>query len=432
MPGFAIRAEGLSKRYQINQGRRSIMLRQALQDAVGAGLGAMRAAYRPDGRGPLADERAFWALKDASFDLATGESLGIIGSNGAGKSTLLKILARVTMPTAGRVRLRGRVGSLLEVGTGFHSELTGRENVFLNGAILGMRKREIESKFDEIVDFSGVEDFLDTPVKFYSSGMRMRLAFSVAAHLEPEILLIDEILAVGDIAFQNKSLNKMKTVARDGRTVLFVSHNMAAVRALCRSAIYIDQGRIVYMGDVASAIDAHVSHERTEELAPLTFKEDQGLKIQLLSVAVEDGDGRLVSMLPHDQPFWVRLKIAVRSQIFQSHLALHVLDSELNTLATVRDVEQQQDDLSSRAAGTYTFRVRFPAACLVPGNYWLGIEALQKARWKTRVIDSASGIWPFEIFDNGSVFSRVNLPWSGKFILPAEWHCVAKDKIAND
>jgi lipopolysaccharide transport system ATP-binding protein len=205
----------------------------------------------------------FWALKDVTFQIGRGDVIGIIGRNGAGKSTLLKILSRITEPSKGRLIIRGRVASLLEVGTGFHPELTGRENIYLNGAILGMSRREIERKFDEIVDFSDIERFLDTPVKRYSSGMYVRLAFAVAAHLEPEILVIDEVLSVGDVEFQKKCLGKMSEVALGGRTVLFVSHNMAAVRKLCKSAMLIDSGTIKYLGNVQDAISQYMHLDTT-------------------------------------------------------------------------------------------------------------------------------------------------------------------------
>jgi lipopolysaccharide transport system ATP-binding protein len=202
----------------------------------------------------------FWALKDISFDIKQGDAVGIIGKNGAGKSTLLKILSRITEPTSGRIEINGRVSSLLEVGTGFHPELTGRENIFLNGTILGMKRSEIKQKFDEIVDFSGVEKFLDTPVKHYSSGMYVRLAFAVAAHLEPEILIIDEVLAVGDAEFQNKCLGKMKDVAGQGRTVLFVSHNMVAVKSICSKSILLRNGTIYFNGDTDKAINTYLTN----------------------------------------------------------------------------------------------------------------------------------------------------------------------------
>src|SRR5438874_235276 len=241
---LVLRAEGVGKEYVIGESQPYRALRDVL-------AGAVTAPFRLAQQRPSESEerRRLWALRDVSFDLERGDIVGLIGANGAGKSTLLKILSRITDPTEGQVALRGRVGSLLEVGTGFHPELTGRENVFLNGTILGMRKAEILRRFDEIVEFAGVQRFLDTPVKRYSSGMQVRLAFAVAAHLQPEILLVDEILAVGDAAFQRKCLGRMGDVAREGRTVLFVSHNMAVIQALCRRGVFLDDGRLAFDGD---------------------------------------------------------------------------------------------------------------------------------------------------------------------------------------
>lgn len=248
-----IKVDGLSKRYRIGAKERGYKtFREAIVDGISApvrNLAKLRKLTKFRDRQSLnCEEDVIWALKDVSFEVNEGEVLGIIGRNGAGKTTLLKILSRITEPTSGFVEIQGRLSSLLEVGTGFHPELTGRENIFLNGAILGMRKREIERKFDEIVDFAEIEKFIDTPVKRYSSGMYVRLAFAVAAHLEPEILLIDEVLAVGDIAFQKKCLGKMGEVAKGGRTVIFVSHNMGAIRSLCDRAIWLDNGQIVEKG----------------------------------------------------------------------------------------------------------------------------------------------------------------------------------------
>lgn len=237
-----------------------------------------------------------WALKDVSFQVSQGEVIGVIGRNGAGKSTLLKILCQITYPTTGSVELRGRISSLLEVGTGFHPELTGRENVFLNGTILGMSKKEVERKFDQIIDFSGIEKFIDTPVKRYSSGMRVRLAFAVAAHLEPEILLIDEVLAVGDIAFQKKCLNKMEDVAHEGRTVLFVSHNLSAIQSLCSRGILLEEGRIVSDDDAKSTVDAYLlSLEEIVERTTLQKREDRkgGELFRFTQVDFLDGDNLL-------------------------------------------------------------------------------------------------------------------------------------------
>ena len=250
MTAPAIRVEGLWKEYSIGGARRTTRtFREALVEAFDAPLRRLRGGERD-----TSSENRFWALTDVSFEVRPGEVVGIIGRNGAGKSTLLKVLSRITAPTKGQVEIRGRIASLLEVGTGFHAELTGRENIRLNGAILGMSSAEVARKFDQIVAFSGVEKFIDTPVKHYSSGMYMRLAFSVAAHLEPEILVIDEVLAVGDAEFQKKCLGKMSEVAGQGRTVLFVSHNMSAISVLCQSAILLESGTVALKGDSATAI----------------------------------------------------------------------------------------------------------------------------------------------------------------------------------
>lgn len=266
MSDIAIRVEELSKRYRIG-------LKEQRHDTLSGAISSwakspfsnfrgLRKLSRFDENGSTDD--VIWALKNVSFDVKRGEVVGIIGRNGAGKSTLLKIVSRITEPTSGRVEIRGRVSSLLEVGTGFHQELTGRENIYLNGAVLGMRRTEIDRKFDEIVDFSGVEKFIDTPVKHYSSGMRVRLAFSVAAHLEPEILIVDEVLAVGDAAFQKKCLGKMENASKDGRTVLFVSHNMGAVSNLCQSGVCLESGEVTDRGNIEPVVASYVTRMSSE------------------------------------------------------------------------------------------------------------------------------------------------------------------------
>lgn len=275
MSDIVIRAEGLGKRYLIGHQSAEREQYTVLRDVVGRSLkGLGRSAVdMVRGRQIIAGDEieAFWALKDVSFEVKRGEVLGIIGRNGAGKSTLLKILSRITEPTEGRVTIDGRVASLLEVGTGFHPELTGRENIFLNGAILGMTRAEIRRKFDEIVAFAGVEKFLDTPVKRYSSGMYVRLAFSVAAHLEPEILVVDEVLAVGDAEFQKKCLGKMKDVSGHGRTVLFVSHNMAAVQSLCSRALILQSGTVAKDGTTSEAVSTYFNEQQTALEADLSI-----------------------------------------------------------------------------------------------------------------------------------------------------------------
>ncbi|HEY6103720.1 MAG TPA: ABC transporter ATP-binding protein [bacterium] len=292
MTTTAIRVAGLSKVYQISAERkaRTNMLRDVLTD------GLRNLVSRNGNRG---GSQTVWALREATFEIGRGEIAGIIGQNGAGKSTLLKILSRITEPTSGEARIYGRVGSLLEVGTGFHPELTGRENVYLNGAVLGMTRREIDRKFGEIVAFSEIGRFLDTPVKRYSSGMHVRLAFAVAAHLEPDILLVDEVLAVGDAAFQRKSLGKMSGVAREGRTVLFVSHNMAAIQNLCTRAMVLRQGGIVFDGPTDGAIKEYLGF--LDLTAPWAFQDNPERRgngeIRFTGAIVADGEGRATQSL---------------------------------------------------------------------------------------------------------------------------------------
>jgi len=306
-----ITVEGLGKKYMLSHQRREPYI--ALRDVMAekARRLARRLAHPFSGTESLMADpgfEEFWALREVSFDVEPGDRVGIIGRNGAGKSTLLKILSRITEPTEGRIRLRGRVASLLEVGTGFHPELTGRENIFLNGAVLGMTKAEIRKKFDEIVDFAEVEKFLDTPVKRYSSGMYVRLAFAVAAHLEPEILVVDEVLAVGDAAFQRKCLGKMEDVAsQEGRTVLFVSHNMAAIQTLCRRAIWLDGGRVEQDGESDSVVNAYGKHlQNTNGFTASLTSLDGRIKVE--QIRLMDGEGRATSVCSPGSPVTIEIR----------------------------------------------------------------------------------------------------------------------------
>ncbi len=308
MPPPVIVVENLSKRFMIGGARRHDTLRDRLTAAFASSWQRIRSVRSANFMEHAEEE--FWALRDVSFEVNKGDVVGIVGRNGAGKSTLLKILSRITEPTSGRIRLRGRVVSLLEIGTGFHPELTGRENIFLNGAILGMSRQEIRRKYDEIVAFAEVGPFLETPVKRYSSGMYVRLAFSVAAHLEPEILIIDEVLAVGDIAFQKKCLGKMQAVsANEGRTVLFVSHNIDAVRRLCTSAILLNAGRIQAIGQTQRVLNTYLQEHFAEETLRVPAPDAQlQSTAYTMAVSLETLDGVKRSVVAVGQPWRVRVR----------------------------------------------------------------------------------------------------------------------------
>ncbi len=365
----AIVVENLSKRYVIGHQR----AHDTLRDRVSHGLrGAWSTLRRRTG--PRLETEEFWALRDVSFRVEPGQVVGIIGRNGAGKSTLLKILSRITEPTTGRVQLRGRVASLLEVGTGFHPELTGRENVFLNGAILGMSRAEIRRKFDEIVAFAEVERFLDTPVKRYSSGMYVRLAFAVAAHLEPEILIVDEVLAVGDAAFQRKCLGKMQSVSQsEGRTVLFVSHNLASIRQLCGSAILLSAGSVQAAGPCQRVLE---TYQHGLEGAPATSVPapgpDQLERAYTTHVEIETLDGASRLVVPVGQPWRVRvgLKVVTPQKAFVAAIGIKGADglSVQTAWDTPRDLAPGDyeavftQDRVVLEAGTYLIRVGLSAA----------------------------------------------------------------------
>lgn len=319
-----IKVEHISKRYRIGAREEGY---QTLREAIVSGA---RSPFKRLGRHFRSADDDLWALKDVSFDVHPGEVVGIIGRNGAGKSTLLKILSRITKPTSGAVDLYGRVGSLLEVGTGFHQELTGRENIYLNGAILGMAKSEIYKKFDDIVEFAEIDRFLDTPVKRYSSGMYVRLAFAVAAHLEPEILIVDEVLAVGDASFQQKCLGKMSAVAREGRTVLFVSHNMPAVKSLCGRALLLSNGCLVQDGKVDDVVNSYLTADSDEIArtgiilhdAPRLYGTDEA---KLRAVRLTDLTGEDVSQLYLGQPFRVQMTFEIFKEIPDAVVELDVV-----------------------------------------------------------------------------------------------------------
>jgi lipopolysaccharide transport system ATP-binding protein len=343
MTGPAIKVEGAGKWYELGVPTAGGTL---LKEQVGRLIGSPARFLRrraPDGRRSRPRE-GIWAVKDVSFELHKGEALGLVGRNGAGKSTLLKLLSRITLPSEGRLEIRGRTATLLEVGTGFHPELTGRENIYLNGAILGMRRAEVSSKFDEIVEFSGVERFLDTPVKRYSSGMFVRLGFAVAAHLDPDVLLVDEVLAVGDAEFQRKCLGKMRDVAGEGRAVIFVSHNMAAMQRLCTRALLFDRGRVVMDDRPERVVDAYLARTGARpsggvSVIPETADRLGSGEARLRQVVLEDRNGDLLDEVPLGEPFRVRATFEVFEPISEALFDVSILTSDGVQLATAESID---------------------------------------------------------------------------------------------
>ena len=351
--------------------------------------------------------RSSGRCKNVSFEVKQGEVVGIIGRNGAGKSTLLKILSRITEPTDGRVRLRGRVGSLLEVGTGFHPELTGRENIFLNGAILGMSRKEIARKFDEIVAFAEVEKFLDTPVKRYSSGMYVRLAFAVAAHLEPEILIVDEVLAVGDAAFQKKCLGKMSDVARrDGRTVIFVSHNMSAINNLCSKAIHLDEGRLLEVGDTRAVVSRYLAKVQAKEEGQKTLvgrsNGQQQKAVFFTSVSILSHKRTVSSKLEVTKPFYVCLQYAANGKASGVELVLRVETDDGVAVFSTTHLLPDRGNQSCPENGPQARYVEIPALFLMPGSYFVTTTAHAPM---IEVYDQYQRILAFEIVDTGTAFA---------------------------
>lgn len=375
----SIKVEGLSKRYRIGlKDEAHTTLAGLLTDWVrqpGRNLKKLRRMTRFSKNGPESPD-TIWALKDVSFEVREGEVFGVIGRNGAGKSTLLKILGQITFPTSGRVELAGRVSSLLEVGTGFHPELSGRENVYLNGTILGMSRREIDGKFDEIVDFSGVGKFIDTPIKRYSSGMGVRLAFSVAAHLEPEILLVDEVLAVGDAEFQKKSLGKMGEVARQGRTVLFVSHNMGAITRLCNRSLLLDKGRIVSLSDTAEVTRLYLSFGETGNVAEKKWNRgdapgDENLR--LLSVRICQPRGNPVRQVSIHEPIYVEVETETLKEMPEIAISIQVRSQD--DVIVVHTAELSNSEVLRSELGSQLSVCTLPAYILNTGSYRLGVAA---------------------------------------------------------
>ena len=354
------------------------------------------------------------ALENISFEVYPGETIGIIGRNGSGKTTLLKILSQITYPDEGFAILRGRIGALLEVGTGFHGELTGRENVFFNGALLGLTKKEIKAKFDEIVAFAGVEEFIDTPLKHYSSGMQLRLAFAVASHLNPEILAIDEVLAIGDAEFQQKTLNKMNDVAQAGRTVLFVSHNMATISAFCKRTLILDKGKLVNFGPTEEMVRQYLKMLEVY-VNQQALDDDPSLPFQVISVKAVDTDGAVRSEFAFSEPISFIIDVKIREQIPTGQIVVVFYNQyKHKVFSEVKDVGQF-------SPGVHKFKLQLPVKMLAPGTFSVGVESVAHLYGNFQIVDHA---FQFTVIDDGTKFALSNLGSSGGYgdvILPCTW-----------
>ena len=365
-----------------------------------------------------------WALKDVSFQINRGEVVGVIGKNGAGKSTLLKILSRIAEPTSGEAFVNGNIASLLEVGTGFHSELTGRENLYLNGALLGMKREEIDRKFDEIINFSGIDRFIDTPVKRYSSGMYVRLAFSIAAYLEPDILLIDEVLAVGDIEFQRKCLGKMDEVAAEGRTVLFVSHNMGSVGRLCKSAILIEDGRVIKQDDANEVINHYVasSINNVNSNPSVSFPHVEGKKAYIKTICLRDSQGNENSVFDQLKPFQVEMSYCVNEPcIIYAGITIKTLDETVR-IANSRETENEDFELIEKKIGEYKTSLEFPGGILNSGYFCARMVIMSMG-----IVYDVKPSPAFELIDYGSIgnFQTTSRPGKrGLLTLNLKWESI--------
>jgi lipopolysaccharide transport system ATP-binding protein len=407
---IAIRASGLSKQYRI--GTKMATYATLREQMTGTFAGAVRRLLRAGrgGEGSDGEQRgAIWAVKDVSFEIRPGEMVGIVGANGAGKTTLLKLLSRITEPTGGRAEIFGRIGSLLEVGTGFHPELTGRENIFLNGAILGMRKTEIDRRFDEIVAFADVERFLDTPVKHYSSGMYMRLAFAVAAHLESEILIVDEVLAVGDAEFQRRGLAKMQEVGKQDRTVLFVSHNMSALRTSCTRGLLLERGQLTDDGEINAVVDKYLA---ALDQGSFANEVNTGLFV-VNKVTVSSPIGPVLKTL---EPAIVSVTLTARQVIGDPGLYVGFLSLDSLRLAGL-DFKDFQTTAPMQPGERREFRFAVSALPMMPGSYRLEIHVKDMA---THTIEMVPQLFPFDIAEVPVYGGRKLDRWFGQVALVAE------------
>ncbi len=418
MNDVAIHVQNLGKHYRIGaRQRRASSLRDAVAHTLASPFDYLIRSLRPP-----TEEEVIWALRDVSFSVRRGEVIGIVGRNGAGKSTLLKILSRITEPSGGYADINGRVGSLLEIGTGFHPELTGRENITMNGAMLGMSKAEIDRKLDEIVDFAGVDRFLDTPVKRYSSGMYVRLAFAVAAHLETEILLVDEVLAVGDAGFQKKCLGKMGDVAQEGRTVLFVSHNMGIIQRLCTRALLLDEGQLVMDGSTPRVVEQYLTATRrdastgNDSIASLPRRSGFGELIRMTRCALVNATGEETDQLLFGEPFSVHIEAQPSTDLQDLNLYMGI-DTALDLrVATVLSRDSQRLFAAS-ASKPLCVRATFDNLRLTPGTYWLEIGI----HGRGTTLDHLPRLMPFDVLDAAYADHPSYSGHWGTLYLTADW-----------
>lgn len=404
-----IKVENLSKKYVINHQVK--MGDSAFREVLSQKLkGALKGKFNKTKN--IHEE--FWALKNISFEIKKGERVGIIGRNGAGKSTLLKILSQITEPTTGKITIDGKVSSLLEVGTGFHPELTGRENIFLNGAIIGMNKKEIESKFDQIVAFAEIEKFLDTPVKHYSSGMYVRLAFSVSAHIDPDILIVDEVLSVGDAAFQKKCIGKIEEVSEHGRTILFVSHNMGQVNNLCTHAILLDKGGVLIQGSTTDVTKMYYQDKEASSFPELSFEAKKDTPFYFSTVRVLNEKNEVCSQFAHNEKIILEVAIASHSKLADVLLGVHVTDG------LDRRIFTSEIGISDKFQGEKVkiFRMIIPPITLTPNTYKFSIGLHIP---NIQILDEHKLICPVSVYDNGSEFSRYQDANYGCVFVKCDW-----------
>lgn len=422
-----IEVQELSKVYKIGSRQKSDSLVGSIVQSLRSPIDRIRLMLSGQTNTAAGLTQDFVALDNISFTVEHGEVLGIIGHNGAGKSTLLKILSRISKPTNGTISIKGRVGTLLEIGTGFHPDLTGRENIFLNGSILGMTRQEISSKFDEIVDFAGIEEFIDTPIKHYSSGMAIRLGFSVAAHLEPDILIVDEVLAVGDAEFQRKCLQKMGSVSRQGRTVLFVSHNMGAIENLCTRTILLEKGQILDMGDTTEIVSNYLTRTYHDEASFDDMEHEGNGKLRVLKMHLEDKDGKSVSALNagEDAAFCFHYENKGLSPNDKVSFGVGITSSREQPLANL--YSDYSNVFLQHLPEQGIIRLRVQNLPFTAGDYLVGVRVVMNGNYQTGIlVDYPLGAVPFQIrasdyFGTGNL----QLPRWGNTLIKGEWDIIS-------